>query len=80
LNSSERIASAREHAAKDGAVLYNAAVVAELDHRRKDAIAALRSALENGYSLNLIERAPELASLRSDPAWMALVARMKEQK
>jgi tetratricopeptide (TPR) repeat protein/TolB-like protein len=65
---------------KDHDVLFAAVLVAELDHRRRDALMALRSALENGYSLSLVQREPELASLRSDPAYAMIEARAKERK
>jgi tetratricopeptide (TPR) repeat protein len=75
-----RIRSALGRAPKDGAILFYGAMVAELDHRRKEALAQLQAALENGYSQNLVEREPELAALRKDPAYSVLVAHLKEGK
>jgi serine/threonine-protein kinase len=75
-----RIRSALRRAPKDGAILFYGAIVAELDHNRKEALAQLQAALENGYSQNLVEQEPELGTLRRDPAYSVLVAHLKEGK
>jgi tetratricopeptide (TPR) repeat protein len=66
------LAAARANSPKSGEILFNAAIIAELDHRRREALADLRAALKNGYSRNLVEREPEMAALRKDPAYSAM--------
>jgi eukaryotic-like serine/threonine-protein kinase len=75
-----RIRSALARTPRDGAILFYGAIVAELDHKPKEALAQLRSALANGYSQNLVEQEPELAALRKNSAYSALVAHLKEGK
>jgi len=70
------LAAARARSPKSGEILFNAAIIAELDHRRRQALADLRAALKNGYSRNLVEREPELAALRKDPAYSAMLGHL----
>ena len=67
------LAAARAKSPKSGEILFNAAIIAELNHRGQAALAELRAALKNGYSRNLVEREPELATLRKDPAYSAML-------
>lgn len=52
--------------------LYDAAVVASIDGRARDALERIRRALEAGYSRALIAREPEFANLRTLPEFQAL--------
>lgn len=47
--------------------LYRVAVVHELLHHRQRALTVLASAVQKGYSVEQIQRDPELAELRKDP-------------
>ena len=49
------------------AVTFRAAEAYELLHQREDALRWIRKAIELGYSLDYIQRSPELALLRADP-------------
>jgi tetratricopeptide (TPR) repeat protein/TolB-like protein len=70
------LAEAHAKSPKSGEILFNAAIIAELSHRRQQALAELRAALKNGYSRNLVEREPELAALRKDPAYSAMLGHL----
>ena len=70
------LAGARAKSPKSGEILFNAAIIAELSHRRQQALGELRAALKNGYSRNLVEREPELAALRKDPAYSAMLGHL----
>jgi len=72
------LAEARSKSPRNGEVLFNSALIAELKHRRPEALTELRTALKNGYSRNLVEREPELAALRKDPAYPAMLVHLKE--
>ncbi len=61
----------------DPAVLYRSAILLELAGKRKQSLAALDSALTAGYSLSVIEREPEFASLRTDPGYPGVAAHAK---
>jgi tetratricopeptide (TPR) repeat protein len=74
------IRKALKLAPKDGAVLFRAGVIYELSSKRTQALAALDAALRAGYSLSVVEREPELAALRNDPAWPAVAAHSREKK
>lgn len=70
---------AEEHAGKAVALepanpefLYNAAVVASIDGRSREALERIRRALEAGYSRVLVAREPEFANLRALPEFQAL--------
>lgn len=61
-------------------VFYNLACVQALDGRTVDALAALGRAIDAGWFDEQHSRKdPDLASLRSDPAWPALMTRMQAQ-
>jgi serine/threonine-protein kinase len=51
---------------------YNAAVVATIDGRSREALERIRRALEAGYSRELVAREPEFANLRALPEFQAL--------
>jgi len=59
----------------DAQVLYKAAEGYELLHRRDEALKFMQQALRAGYSLDYIRREPELAALRADPRFSAMVKR-----
>jgi serine/threonine-protein kinase len=74
------IDSALAAAPHDPAVLYRSALVLEIAGHRKQSLAALRAAIGSGYAINVVEKDPELASLRADPAYRALTAPSREKK
>jgi tetratricopeptide (TPR) repeat protein/TolB-like protein len=71
-----RLAAARAKSPENGEILFNAAIISELNQRRREALNELREALKNGYSRNLVEREPELAALRKDPAYSAMLGHL----
>jgi serine/threonine-protein kinase len=70
------LAEARAKSPKSGEILFNAAIISELNQRRREAIQELREALRNGYSRNLVEREPELAALRKDAAYSVMLGHL----
>lgn len=77
-SAASHLAGARLKSPQNGEVLFNSALIAELNHQRREALADLRAALKSGYSRNLVEREPELAALRKDPAYAAMLGHLKE--
>ena len=75
-----RIQAALRLAPADPTVLFNSALVSEIAGNRARSLAALRVALQAGYSLSFIEREPELASLRRDPRYNEIAPYAKGQK
>jgi eukaryotic-like serine/threonine-protein kinase len=67
-------------APRDPSILYRSALVFEIAGRRKQSLAALHTAVSSGYSVSVVEREPELAALRADPAYRAVAAQSKEKK
>jgi Flp pilus assembly protein TadD len=67
-------------APKDASVLYRSALVLEIAGQRKQSLTALHTAVGSGYSISVVEREPELALLRADPAYRAVAAQSKEEK
>jgi predicted esterase len=62
-----------------GGAWYNLACFRALAGDRKGAIASLRSAVRKGYrDVTAIEADPDLASLREDPAYRAIVEELKK--
>ncbi|HYK43208.1 MAG TPA: protein kinase [Thermoanaerobaculia bacterium] len=59
---------------KDPNVLLDAAVVSALAGRRADAVEWVRKAVDSGYCAAIIGNQPELASLRDDPGFKAIIA------
>jgi eukaryotic-like serine/threonine-protein kinase len=57
------------------AVLFKAALVAELADQRAKSLALLGQALDSGYRLREISAEPDLVKLRADPEYHKLVAR-----
>jgi hypothetical protein len=55
------------------ATLFKTALVYELAHDRDKALDALGRALKAGYARSEIDNEPELAALRSDPRYRAVV-------
>jgi tetratricopeptide (TPR) repeat protein len=74
-----RIQTALRLAPADPSVLFSAALIFEIDGKRARSLAALRAALQSGYSLSLIEREPELVSLRQDSRYKAIAPHAKGQ-
>ena len=64
------IARAIAIAPKDGFVQYRAALVYEQAGQRDRALRAVKSALDGGYSLLEIKKAPPLKRLRADPRYI----------
>jgi serine/threonine-protein kinase len=58
---------------RDPYVLYHAAVIASIAHKRKESLEWIRLAAGNGYPKLYIERDPEFVGLRSDPAFLEAV-------
>jgi tetratricopeptide (TPR) repeat protein len=70
----DEIARALRLSQNEPEVLFNSALVYELIGQRDRALAALRSALRAGYSMSEIQNAPELAQLREDKRYAAIVS------
>jgi len=64
----------------DPAILYRSSLVLELSGQRRRSLDALSAALDAGYSLNVVEREPELISLRADPGYREASAHSREKK
>jgi eukaryotic-like serine/threonine-protein kinase len=67
-------------APRDHSILYRSALILEIEGRRKQSLAALRASVSSGQSISVIEREPELASLRADPAYRGVAALSMEKK
>jgi len=63
------MSKALQSAPRDSDVLFTSALVYEITGRRDEALKALDRANAAGYSLSVIEREPELQSLRKDPRY-----------
>jgi serine/threonine-protein kinase len=50
-------------------VLFDSALILEIEGKRPQSIAALKEALAAGFSLSIVESEPDLASLRKDPRY-----------
>jgi serine/threonine protein kinase/Flp pilus assembly protein TadD/TolB-like protein len=74
-----RMREALKLAPAEPSVLYRSALVFELAGQRSQSLKNLSAALGAGYSASVVEREPELASLRKDPGYSAAVARLKEK-
>ncbi len=63
----------------DPGTVFKTAVVYELTQHRERALAALKLAIDSGYSMHEVENEPELAALRSDDRYgrLATAARKK---
>ncbi len=75
-----RMRLALKLAPADSAILYRSALVLELSGQRRRSLDALSAALAAGYSLNVVEREPELNSLRQDPHYRDASLHAKEKK
>jgi hypothetical protein len=58
------------------AVLYRSSLVLELAGERAKSLKNLSAAIAAGYSASVVEREPDLASLRKDPGYSAVAVRM----
>ncbi len=76
----EKLATALRFSQNDPEVMFNAAKVYELLRERERALAALRSAVQLGYSLNEVQNASELINLRQDRRYSAIVGNSSEPK
>ena len=76
----ERVRTALKLAHNDAAILFDAALVMEMAGHRARSLEYLASALRSGYSLDVVGREPELASLRKDPRYGAIAARPEGAK
>jgi len=63
--------------ADNGEIMFAAGVVYELMKQRPEALEWIGSALRHGYPPASVERTPELASLRSDKKYLAMVAALR---
>jgi serine/threonine-protein kinase len=61
----------------DPNIPYRAALVFELAGQRQISLQYLRAAISAGYSVNVVEREPELSSLRKDPGYQAIIRSTK---
>ena len=75
-----RMRLALKLAPADPAILYRSALVLELSGQRRRSLDALGAALAAGYSLNVVEREPELNSLRQDPHYRDASLHAREKK
>jgi tetratricopeptide (TPR) repeat protein len=73
----QAIQKALSYAQDDKTILFKAAVVYELAGERAQALRLMRKAILGGYSLNEIATEPELAKLREDPGYSAVVSNDK---
>jgi len=64
-------------APKDPQVVFRMAEANEILHRREEALRWIGQALDLGYSLEAIEREPQLAGLRSDPHFPSQRAKVR---
>jgi serine/threonine-protein kinase len=70
----------RQAAALDpdkGEILFMAGVAYELMKQRGEALKWIASALRHGYPLKSVERSPDLADLRTDRKYLAIVAALR---
>ncbi|MBT9332392.1 serine/threonine-protein kinase [Paracidobacterium acidisoli] len=64
----------------DPAITYRAGETYEILGQREKAIPLIAESVTRGYDLNEFQRSPELASLRSDPAFQAALVMAKTPK
>jgi tetratricopeptide (TPR) repeat protein len=80
-----RIKAARKAAPGNLDVLFDWALILEIEGKTSESLAALKDALAAGFSLSIVESEPELASLRKDPHYAdakasAAAREIKEKK
>jgi eukaryotic-like serine/threonine-protein kinase len=63
---------------KDVELIYIQAMVDNLAGKQDDALADIRKALENGYPVRDLTEDPEMASLKSNPRFQALLAQYQK--
>ena len=73
IEAQEHSRSALSIESRNPQCLYHAAVIASIAHQRKESIEWIRQAAANGYSRLYLDRDPEFAELRSDPAFLEAV-------
>ena len=76
----QKLAQAAKTGAADGEFFFNSALVQELTGRRKAALTSLHSAVQAGYSLAEIRNAHELAQLRKDSRFTAILGNSETPK
>jgi serine/threonine protein kinase/Flp pilus assembly protein TadD len=74
----EFINRALEVAPKDSDTLFTSALVYELIGQREQALKAVQAAVKAGYSLDEVEKEPELHGLQSDPRYRQWVQEQKK--
>ncbi len=74
------IRAARKAAPGNLDILFDSALILEIEGKRAESLAALKEALASGFSLSIVESEPELASLRKDPHYTDAKASAKEKK
>ena len=74
----EFISRALEVAPKDSDTLFTSALVYELIGQRDQALKAVQAAVKAGYSLDEVEKEPELRGLQSDPRYRQWVQEQKK--
>jgi len=75
----EFIKRALEAAPKDSDTIFTSALVYELSGHPEQALQALQAAVKAGYSLDEVEKEPELRSLQSDPRYRQWVQEKKAE-
>ena len=71
------IQQALEVAPKDSDVLFTAAIVYELTGRRDQSLKAVADAVKAGYSVDEIDKEPELRALHTDPRYKAWLGQIR---
>jgi tetratricopeptide (TPR) repeat protein len=69
----EKLGRARWLAPADATVGFKSVIIFELTGQRSRALAALKTVLVSGYSIDEIRHEPELAQLRQDPTCQRLL-------
>jgi serine/threonine protein kinase/Flp pilus assembly protein TadD len=72
-NAQKQLAHALSLSQNDPQLLFNSALIYELLGDREQALSALHSALQAGYSVSEVKSAPELAQLRQDLRFSGII-------
>ena len=75
----EHVREALSGGEKNPEILYNAAIVANLNHRPQEALKWLQAASRAGYPAAFIDREPEFASLRNEKMFQEITHRVKRE-
>ncbi len=80
VEADHKLKAARKAAPGNLDVLFDSALILEIEGKRAESLAALKQALAAGFSLSIVESEPELAALRKDPDYPDVKANTKEKK